>query len=102
MTGKTSLSDLVYIYKNVDLLITPDSGSAHIAWASNCNSIITLFFATSKNRTAPFGENYYSIRSDIACSPCMKKKCRLKHNKNACIEALDSEKVINIVNNVLQ
>ena len=102
LTGMTTLSDIVYICKNVDLVISPDSGSAHIAWMTGFPSIITLFFATSSNRTAPYGDKYFSVQSEVICSPCMKKKCRLKMNKNKCIQEISSEKIINIVKKVLQ
>ncbi len=102
LTGKTSLEDLTYIYKNTDLTVSPDSGSSNIAWASNCRSIITLFFATSKNRTAPFGENYYSVSADINCAPCMSKHCKNKTKINSCKFTIEPEKIINIIKKVLQ
>ncbi|MBQ9245241.1 glycosyltransferase family 9 protein [bacterium] len=102
LTGQTNLSDMVYVFKNADLVVSPDSGSAHIAWAVNHPAIITLFFATSANRTAPFGNKYFSISAKTSCSPCMKKHCRLKSNKNNCISEIKSQDVINIIKNVLQ
>lgn len=102
LTGMTTIADVVYICKNVDLVISPDSGTAHIAWATAHPKIITLFFATSANRTAPYGDKYYSIQSKSLCSPCMKKHCRLKTNKNECTQENFSEKIINIVKKVLQ
>lgn len=102
LSGKTSLNDLVYIFKNADLVISPDSGSAHIAWAVNHPKVITLFFATSANRTAPFGDKYSSLSAKIPCSPCMKKHCQFKNNKNKCIEEIKSEDLINVTKKVLQ
>ena len=102
LTGMTTIADVVYICKNVDLVISPDSGTAHIAWATAHPKIITLFFATSANRTSPYGDKYYSVQANSLCSPCMKKHCRLKTNKNKCIEEISSEKIINIVKKVLQ
>ncbi len=102
LTGKTTLADLVYIYKNSDLLISPDSGSAHVAWCSGCEKIITLFFATSSKRTAPFGDNYYTVSSKTDCSPCMKKHCKRKNFLNQCTKEIKSEEIINIVKKVLQ
>ncbi len=102
LSGKTTLNDLVNIYKNADIIISPDSGSAHIAWAVQKPEIITLFFATSANRTAPYGEKYYFLQSDIPCSPCMKKHCRQKKLLNCCNKGIESKKVINLVKKVLQ
>ncbi|MBQ3642224.1 glycosyltransferase family 9 protein [bacterium] len=102
LSGKTTLADLTYLYGNVDLLISPDSGSAHIAWAAGKCKIITLFFATSSGRTAPFGDKYFSVQAEIGCSPCMTKKCRFKKGKNRCCEKINSDKIISIVKNILQ
>ncbi len=101
LSGQTSLQDMVFLSKNVDIVISPDSGSAHVAWCSGAKSIVTLFFATSASRTAPYGKNYHSISSSANCSPCMKKKC-LKNKKNHCINEINAKEVINIVKNVLQ
>lgn len=100
LVGKTNLAELTELFKLADLVITPDSGSAHIAWAVNKPKIITFFTATSKNRTAPIGDKYKAIASKIECSPCMKKKCKLK-NKNACISKFNLEEIINVVNKLL-
>ncbi len=102
LAGLTSLADLTYIYKKADLLISPDSGSAHIAWASSCPAVLALFFSTSAKRTAPFGAKYYSLSANINCSPCMKKKCKLRNNKNLCSLKISAEEIINIVKTILQ
>ena len=101
LSGKTSLFDLEYIYKNADVVVSPDSGSAHIAWASGAKAIVTMFFATSAKRTAPFGQNYIPIESKADCSPCMKKKCSQKERRNKCTKDIQSIQIINIVKRVL-
>lgn len=101
LTGQTNLEELTELFKLVDLLITPDSGSAHIAWAVQKPKIITFFTATSKNRTAPIGPKYHALASKNECSPCMKKKCRLDINKNMCTSKFNLEEIINIVNKFL-
>ena len=102
LTGMTSLCDLSYIYKNADMVISPDSGSAHIAWATGHPYILTLFFSTSANRTAPFGDKYFSLSAKVSCSPCMKRKCRNKKCYMSCTETIKPYEIINIVKNVLQ
>ncbi len=99
--GKTNLLELAQLYKSVNVVISPDSGSAHIAWAVNKPATVTVFSATSKDRTGPFGDNNYSIGPEIDCSPCMKRKCRLKNEQNICRAAVKPEQIINIVNNIL-
>ena len=101
LTGKTSISDLIFISQHSDLVVTLDSGSAHIAWAAGAKSILSLFFATSAKRTAPFGSNYFSISANEDCVPCMSKKCKLKCNKNKCIDSISTEYVIKKVKDIL-
>lgn len=102
LAGLTTLSDLVLIYKHADIIISPDSGSLHIGWAIQSPYIVSLFFATSAKRTAPYGDKYYSVSADLQCSPCMKKKCRKKDNLNMCRTKIQPQKIINIVKKVLQ
>lgn len=102
LSGLTTIPDLIYLYQNSDLVISPDSGSAHVAMAAGHPSIITLFFSTSANRTAPKGDKYYSVSAEIKCQPCMKKKCQNSRNLNACRNKVDSNEIINIVKKVLQ
>lgn len=101
LTGKTNLEELTEIFKLSDIVISPDSGSAHIAWAVQKPYVITIFCATSKNRTGPFGDKYFSVAPDLECSPCMKKTCRLDKDKNICSSKVYVEEIIKIVNNLL-
>lgn len=98
---KTSLKELAEVFSYADLVISPDSGSAHIAWACGKSAIITLFFSTSAQRTGPYGDNCYAIQADCICSPCMKKKCR-KKDKNKCRQSIDSQKIVKLIKKVLQ
>ncbi len=102
LSGQTSLSDIVYVDKNADVVISPDSGSAHIAWAVGKPAVVTLFFATSSGRTAPFGDKYCSVQADTPCSPCMKKHCKRINALNCCKNGIKPADVINIVKKVLQ
>lgn len=101
LSGKTNLFELEEVFKLADLVISVDSGSAHVAWATGVPAIITLFFATSSKRTAPFGEKYFSIQAETPCSPCMKRKCKNKII-NECVPTISPEKVISTVNEILK
>ena len=102
IAGETNLLELSEVYRRSDIVISPDSGSAHIAWAVQKPSVITVFCSTSHTRTGPFGEGKYSLFPDLECYPCMKKVCPSKTKKNVCTSAVNSSQVINIVKNILQ
>ena len=99
LTGKTNLKELREVLSRADIVVSPDSGSAHISWAVQKPKVVTLFFSTSKNRTAPFGEGYFSVQSKEPCSPCMKRKCSFK--TDSCRKGIDISEIISIVNNLL-
>lgn len=101
LSGKTNLFELEEVFKLADLVISVDSGSAHVAWATGVPAIITLFFATSSKRTAPFGEKYFSIQAETPCSPCMKRKCKNKII-NECVPTISPEKVTEAVYKILK
>ena len=104
LAGKTDLLELKELYSYCKLVITPDSGSAHIAWASQKPSIISLFSATSAKRTGPLGEDgkYYSLQSIAQCSPCMKKKCSNKKDKEVCTLCFSVEEIKKYIDNILK
>ncbi len=101
-SGETNLMELAELYKRVHLVISPDSGSAHIAWATGVPNVITIFCATSPSRTAPFGYKYYSFGANIACSPCMKRKCANKKIPLECTNVINFTKIVNTVKKILQ
>lgn len=88
LTGQTNLLELAEIFKHSYMVISPDSGSAHIAWATQSPYVITLFTSTSAKRNAPKGEKCFSFQAQCECSPCFKKKCK-NTSKNLCTRALE-------------
>ena len=103
LCGKTSVTDLFELFGHADILVTPDSGSAHVAWACGKCKIISLFFATSALRTAPYGSpKYASVSSKSTCSPCMKKKCRFSgFRKNSCVNNFSEKEVFDFFEKML-
>lgn len=101
LAGKTNLEELAELFKRGDVVISPDSGSAHIAWAIEKPIIITLFSATAERRSAPFGKNCYVLAPKLECRPCLKRNCKLKNNKNKCCELIKPKDLINLLNEVL-
>ena len=101
LAGKTNLSELAELFRRVDLVISPDSGSVHLAWAVSKPAIISLFTATAENRTAPFGENCYVLAPKLDCRPCSKRKCRLTKQANLCCELVKPQQLIDLICQVL-
>lgn len=104
IAGKTDLLELKELYSYCKLVITPDSGSAHIAWAAQKPCVISMYSATSAKRTGPFGDEnkYFSIQSIAQCSPCMKKKCTNKKNKEICTLCFNVDELKSYIDKVLK
>ena len=75
LAGKTNLKELVELFLHSDIVISLDSGSTHLAWATNKPKIISLYFATPAKRYAPIGEGHIALEENLTCKPCHKKKC---------------------------
>ena len=74
LTGQTNLKELAYLYSRCQLLISTDTGPMHLAAAMGC-PVAALFGPTAPWRTGPYGPGHMVIRQEMACSPCLKKKC---------------------------
>ena len=103
LVGKTNVEELRELFIRTKLVISPDSGSAHLAWASTIPAVVTIFTCTPPKRFGPYGndEKYFSVGSNLSCQPCFKKKCLLKGRKNICQNYPNAEEIINIVNKLL-
>ncbi len=94
IAGKTSLYELVNFIAASSLVLTTDSGPAHVSNALGVHTIV-LFGAGNENNTAPFNEiNRTIIRlGKLDCEPCVNNKCLL-YGIPKCLELLDETMVI--------
>ena len=93
--GKTSLPVLAEICKSARAVITTDSGPMHLAAAVG-TPVVALFGSTDPARTGPYGEGHTVIRADLACSPCLLKKCPTRE----CMEKITPEQVYVMVEKI--
>jgi heptosyltransferase I len=75
--GQTSIPELACLYKKARIVISTDSGPMHLAAAVG-TPVIALFGPTDPARTGPYGPGHTIIRTELACSPCLLKKCPTK------------------------
>lgn len=106
LCGKTNLESLRELFSRVDLVMSPDSGSAHLAWASERPAVIAIFTCTPPKLYGPFGndEKYISINGGLSCQPCWNTKfCPLEGDKNKqCTKVPSADEIINIVKKILK
>lgn len=106
-SGELKTIESSYLLSISDLMVSGDSGPAHVAAAHGIKTL-TLVGSTTVDKIKPYGENGYSITSKNSCQGCWKKKCHLlKENEiyTPCMEAISVdevyEKIVEIYNNSL-
>lgn len=104
LAGKTDIMELMELFSRANLVMAPDSGSAHLAWATGKPAIITIFTCTPKEVLAPFGDkNKYVAMGGVGlpCQPCFKRKCKLHKNLNACTNFPNPKDVIDVITTLI-
>ncbi len=76
LTGKTNLAEATAILSVCDLLISNDTGPAHVSSALGTKTLV-IFGPTNPKTTQPW--NSEIIRKDVECSPCMLRDCPIDH-----------------------
>jgi len=104
LAGKTNLKEMMEIFRHVDLVISPDSGSAHLAWACSKPALIEIFCCTNTRHFGCFGNDnkYITIVGNAPCRPCNKRHCPKETEKNICTKTPSPEEVINVINKILK
>jgi lipopolysaccharide heptosyltransferase II len=97
LAGKTSLLQLAEVLASAKLMLTTDSGPAHLANALGTHTIV-LFGAGKESNTAPYNKNLRNIirLGQLSCEPCEKNSC-IRYGVPQCLERLDSNRIIETV-----
>jgi len=97
VAGKTTLLDLIEIFNRTDILVTPDTGPAHIANATGRPVIISIFGSTSHKRSSPYGDKHIAFSAELSCQPCFKRKCSKKYSSMECMKEITPDKVFETI-----
>jgi heptosyltransferase-2 len=89
LTGRTELKELVAVLSLVDLLVTNDTGPAHIAAALGRPTLV-IFGPTNPLTTRPFSPFAEIVRQPPDCAPCMLRDCPIDHR---CMTAISPDEV---------
>lgn len=99
LTGKTSVAEVVALISITDVLVTNDTGPAHIGAALGTPTLV-IFGPTNPLTTYPFAANAQMILEPPDCAPCMLRDCPIDHR---CMTAISPaqvfEKVMSMVGN---
>ncbi len=99
LAGKTSIEQVCAMIGGLDLFITNDSGPMHVAGAYQVPTV-AIFGSTNSTETSQWGNpKSIIVRHELACSPCMKRECPLKHHE--CMKGITALEVIEAVEKLL-
>jgi heptosyltransferase II len=99
--GEThSLAGLVELIASGSVMLTTDSGPAHIGNALGV-PVVVLFGAGNEKNTAPYNKDRLTVLrlGQLPCEPCIKNTCIYGLPK--CLEQLDENKIVQSVRNYL-
>lgn len=94
VAGETSLLQLAALLKNVDVVVTNDSGPMHLA-AGVGTRVVGVFTCTSPERSGPPpGDRHSLVSTQLPCAAGYHKTCPFRGaNHMACLNELDVDRV---------
>jgi heptosyltransferase-2 len=78
LAGRTSIAELKAVLSLCSLMISNDTGPAHVSAALGVPTVV-VFGPTEHFATRPFADCATVVRQDVDCSPCMLKDCPIDH-----------------------
>lgn len=90
MAGESTLVEMGGILKQMDLVISNDSGPVHMAAAAGTRTLV-IFGPTDPDRTGPYGEGHKIVTAGLSCQPCFSRSCR--NTQIDCLEGVTPEHV---------
>ena len=89
LTGRTTVAEAMALISIADVLITNDTGPAHIGAAMHTPTLV-IFGPTNPLTTYPMSPNAEIFRRPPDCAPCMLRDCPIDHR---CMTAITPDEV---------
>lgn len=91
LAGQTSLPELCSLISKIGVLITNDSGPAHLAYAMGTPAVVIFGSADPARYLPPVGGPYKALIHPVECRPCGLSTCPIGY---ACLEGVTVESVV--------
>ncbi len=98
LSGETTLRELIALFSASDIIVTIDSGTAHMASLTD-TAIIDLFGPETPALYGPLSVNSTNVYMDLACQPCI-SVFNGKHSHctdNICMQQITPEAVLELI-----
>ena len=85
LAGRTSLPELIEIFRRCRCVAGADTGPVHLANATGIPRVVMVFGATSFRRSGPWSSDpsrcrdHAAISRNLDCQPCFDRTCRFGH-----------------------
>ena len=100
---RMELNQLAGVLAGARAVAGVDTGLAHIAAALAVPSV-TLYGATSPQRTGTYGQGQIHLCADFSCSPCLNRRCTYTGDapvQSACYQTLSPERAWEALHEIL-
>ena len=98
LAGRCSLPQLGGILREMDLVISNDSGPMHLAAALSI-PVLAIFGPTDPVRTGPYGTGHRVLQTALECQPCFRRQCTF--GDTGCLRALTPAMVFSAAREML-
>lgn len=93
--GKTSLQEVIELCRKAKVVLSNDSGVAHLSGTLAKAPTLVLMGPGDPNYILPLGGKSQAVRlEDLPCSPCEKPYCRAPYGYQACLKGLFPERIL--------
>ena len=96
LTGQYTLDETCALISRANLLISGDTGPAHIASAYGVNTLV-LLGSTSPDKIKPYGKTGYYVEPPFDCKYCWQKKCKMVSkgaDTTPCMESITPQLIL--------
>ncbi len=100
LCGKTTLGDLAQVLGRLQVFITPDTATLHLAQSLGVK-VIALFGPTDPKRHTVPAPNLIILSQNLPCSFCYKPKCKFS-TESLCLERITPQLVFDKIKEVLR
>lgn len=98
LCGVTSIPQTMSVLKQMDILVSNDSGPMHMGVATGV-PVIVPFGPTSPERTGPFGSSNIVVQTNV-CPPCRKRVC--PKGTMECMSSISVDMVYDAIRSMLE